>query len=78
MAPEIIKELPYDSSVDIWALGVLCFIMLSGKPPFKGSSKDEIFVQITSKNITYTGETWKIISKEAKSFIKKMLIRDSK
>ena len=44
MAPEIIKTLPYDSSVDIWALGVLCYIMLSGKPPFKGSSKDEIFI----------------------------------
>jgi serine/threonine protein kinase len=44
MAPEIIKQLSYDSSVDIWALGVLCYIMLSGKPPFKGSSKDEIFI----------------------------------
>jgi serine/threonine protein kinase len=77
MAPEIIKQLSYNSSVDIWALGVLCYIMLSGKPPFKGSSKDEIFIQITSKNITYTGEIWKNTSKEAKNFIKKMLIRDA-
>lgn len=44
MAPEIIKKLPYDCSVDIWALGVLAYIMLSGKPPFKGKTKDEIFV----------------------------------
>jgi serine/threonine protein kinase len=44
MAPEIIKKLPYNCAVDIWALGVLSYIMLSGKPPFKGRSKDEIFV----------------------------------
>jgi len=78
MAPEIIKKLPYDCSVDIWALGVLTYIMMCGKPPFKGRSKDDVFVEITTKNITYTGETWKNISKEAKSFIRKMLIRDPK
>lgn len=78
MAPEIIKQSPYDCSVDIWAVGVMVYIMLSGKPPFKGKSKDEIFVQITSKNITYSGDIWKNSSKEAKSFIKKMLVRDPK
>ena len=78
MAPEIIKETPYDCAVDIWALGVLCYIMLSGKPPFKGRSKDEIFVQITSKQIAYTSDHWKNASKEAKAFLKKMLVRDPK
>ena len=78
MAPEIIKKLPYDCSVDIWALGVLTFIMLCGRPPFKGRSKDEIFVEITTKNINYTGEIWKKTSKEAKAFVKSMLMRDPK
>jgi serine/threonine protein kinase len=78
MAPEIIKKLPYDCTVDIWALGVLTYIMLSGKPPFKGRSKDEVFIEITTKNITYSGETWKNISKEAKNFVRKMLVRDPK
>ena len=59
MAPEIIKKMPYDCSVDVWAIGVLCYIMLSGKPPFKGKSKDEIFSQITSKNISYSSDVWK-------------------
>ena len=44
MAPEIIKQLKYDCSVDIWAMGVLLYIMLSGRPPFKGKTKDDIFV----------------------------------
>lgn len=78
MAPEIIKKLPYDSSVDIWALGVLTYIMLSGKPPFKGKTKDDVFVEITTKNINYTSDHWKNISKDAKNFIRKMLIRDPK
>ena len=78
MAPEIIKKLPYDCSVDIWAVGVLTYIMLSGKPPFKGKTKDEVFVQITSKNISYSGDVWKSTSKEAKNFVKRLLIRDPK
>lgn len=44
MAPEIIKKQPYDCKVDIWAVGVMCYILLCGKPPFKGKSKDEVFV----------------------------------
>lgn len=36
MAPEIIKKRPYDSSVDIWAIGIMTYLMLCGKPPFKG------------------------------------------
>jgi len=52
--------------------------MLCGKPPFKGRSKDEVFVEITTKNINYSGELWKHITKEAKNFIRKMLIRDPK
>ena len=44
LSPEILCNNPYNMKSDIWALGVLCYIMLSGKPPFKGSSKDEIFV----------------------------------
>ena len=58
MAPEIIKKLPYDTAVDIWAVGVMTYIILSGKPPFKGKSKDEVFVQITTKNIQFTSEIW--------------------
>ena len=78
MAPEIIKKLTYDCSVDIWALGVMTYIMLSGKPPFKGKSKDEVFVEITSKNINFNLDAWRNISREAKNFVRKMLIRDPK
>jgi len=45
MAPEIVKKMKYDAKVDIWSLGVMVYIILSGKPPFSWKTKDEIFLQ---------------------------------
>lgn len=46
MAPEIIANQKYDAKVDIWSLGVVTYILLSGRPPFKGKSRAEIFESI--------------------------------
>jgi serine/threonine protein kinase len=43
MAPEIIRGEPYGSAVDIWAVGVITCILLTGRPPFFGKSKRAIF-----------------------------------
>lgn len=44
MAPEVVKKLKYDTKVDIWSLGIVTYILLSGRPPFAGKTKDEIYV----------------------------------
>ena len=44
MAPEVIKKVKYDTKVDIWSLGIVDYILLSGRPPFDGRSKDEIYL----------------------------------
>jgi calcium-dependent protein kinase len=48
MAPELCEEKEYDNRVDVWSTGVIAFILLSGMPPFLGSSKDEIYDTIIS------------------------------
>ena len=59
MAPEIILEEPYDEKVDIWSVGVITFILLSGRPPFTGKSKPEIFNSIKTKEVEFTNPCWK-------------------
>ena len=41
MAPEIIKEMPYDGSIDVWSLGVLLYELLHGYSPFRAQNLDE-------------------------------------
>jgi serine/threonine protein kinase len=42
MAPEIFEESGYDEKVDIWAVGVITYILLSGRPPFPGAGGEEV------------------------------------
>ena len=49
MAPEIYNKQAYDSKVDIWAIGVLAYILLTGVAPFPGNSKPVIGPQVVSK-----------------------------
>ena len=58
MAPEIIKKIKYDYKVDVWSLGVITYILLTGKPPFYGKSKDEIFLQVSTKAVSYSDPIW--------------------
>jgi serine/threonine protein kinase len=53
MAPEIVKGLAYDEKVDVWSIGVITFILLSGRPPFKGKNRDEIFDAIKKKDLEF-------------------------
>lgn len=58
MAPEIIKEEPYDEKVDIWSVGTIAYILLSGRPPFAGKSKPEIFNSITRNELSFKNAIW--------------------
>merc|ERR1712151_1153791 len=46
IAPEILREQDYGTSVDWWSFGVLLYEMLSGQPPFEADNEDELFESI--------------------------------
>lgn len=73
MAPEIIKGENYGPAVDIWAVGVITYVMLAGFPPFDGENDVEVFASIMAVRYDYPSPEWDDIPKEAKDFIDKIL-----
>lgn len=75
VAPEIIAETGYGLKVDIWAAGVITYILLCGFPPFRGSSEDQeaLFDQILMGQLDFPLPYWDNISDSAKELITSML-----
>jgi serine/threonine protein kinase len=72
-APELIKGEGYNESVDIWGLGVIFFMLLTGEFPFNGSSKESIFRRIQEKTLHFSKFG---LSKNEISLLKSMLSKD--
>lgn len=73
MAPEIIKGQKYNEKVDIWSIGVITYMLLSGRNPFPGKNKNEVKYLIVSKEVDLTKPYFKNVSTQAKDFIMKCL-----
>ncbi|CAL8241316.1 unnamed protein product [Merluccius merluccius] len=75
VAPEIIAETGYGLKVDIWAAGVITYILLCGFPPFRSESniQEELFDQILKGKLDFPSPDWDNISLPAKMLISQML-----
>jgi len=74
VAPEVLLGEPYDMSVDIWSIGVICYVLLCGFPPFYGESQKDLFENIMSGTFDFPSPEWDEVSEAAKEFIKKILV----
>ncbi|KAL7073040.1 hypothetical protein ACQ4LE_008336 [Meloidogyne hapla] len=74
VAPEIINSEPLQLATDIWALGVVTFILLSGASPFLGKTREKTFANISAVN--YKFPECSNFSLIVKDFIGRMLVRD--
>ena len=72
MSPEVLQG-NYDNKCDIWACGVILYIMLCGYPPFDGETENEILKAISKKKFSFPEEEWKSVSDDAKDLIKHMI-----
>lgn len=73
IAPELLKKEPYGKIVDLWALGVIVYVMLSGHLPFSADTAPKLFKQIMDGVYGYQREVWLSVSEQAKDFIDKLL-----
>ncbi|KAG6414029.1 hypothetical protein SASPL_126746 [Salvia splendens] len=77
IAPEVLKR-RYGPEADIWSVGVMLYILLSGVPPFWAESENGIFNAILRSHVDFSCDPWPNISNGAKDLIKKMLNPDPK
>ncbi|KAG2459312.1 KALRN protein, partial [Polypterus senegalus] len=77
-APELIQGCPVALSTDIWSIGVLAYVMLSGISPFLDESLEETCMNICRLDFSFPGEYFWSISNAAKDFIKAVLQSDGR
>ena len=85
LAPEIMKGQVYGPPVDIWAIGVITYILyeigpilsrLCGYPPFSSDNDVIMYRQILRGKFYFPSPEWDHVSQDAKDFISKLLIVD--
>ncbi|XP_008417616.1 death-associated protein kinase 1 isoform X1 [Poecilia reticulata] len=78
VAPEVVNYEPLGLEADMWSIGVITYILLSGASPFLGDSKQETLANVSAVDYTFDEEFFSNTSALAKDFIKRLLIKDPK
>ncbi|KAG9350774.1 hypothetical protein JZ751_024663 [Albula glossodonta] len=74
VAPEIVNYEPLGLEADMWSIGVITYILLSGASPFLGETKQETLTNISAVNYDFDEEYFSNTSELAKDFIRRLLV----
>ena len=78
IAPEVLRGQAYNEKCDIWSLGVILYVLLSGYPPFTGDDDEMIMQNVKVGMFEMDGPDWNLVSGEAKDLIQKMMEMNAK
>ena len=70
-APEVLQHLPYEKSVDLWGLGVVLYVMLSGRMPFNTVE------EVVNAEVSFDDDSWQLVSTFAKDLITRLIVKDA-
>eukprot|EP00744_Colponema_vietnamica_P021252 GILI01030324.1.p1 GENE.GILI01030324.1~~GILI01030324.1.p1 ORF type:complete len:273 (-),score=48.90 GILI01030324.1:102-920(-) len=73
IAPEMIRKTGYDFKVDIWAAGVICYVLLCGFAPYEDDDTQKLYKKIQDSRPTFPSPQWDTISLQAKDFVTYLL-----
>eukprot|EP00743_Colponemidia_sp_Colp-15_P012646 GILK01014465.1.p1 GENE.GILK01014465.1~~GILK01014465.1.p1 ORF type:complete len:373 (+),score=78.58 GILK01014465.1:146-1120(+) len=75
VSPEVLRG-RYSKECDIWSIGVITYMLLSGKPPFAGKSDAEILARVEQGVWTLDEPEFRMVSANAKDFLRRVLVVD--
>uniref|UniRef100_H3D2B2 Myosin, light chain kinase 5 n=1 Tax=Tetraodon nigroviridis TaxID=99883 RepID=H3D2B2_TETNG len=78
VAPEVINYEPVCAATDMWSIGVICYILLSGESPFQGDNDVETLALVTAAQWEFDEESFEEITQEAKDFISSLVIKETR
>ncbi|XP_026501254.2 myosin light chain kinase, smooth muscle-like [Vanessa tameamea] len=76
VAPEVVNFDQIGYGTDMWSIGVICYVLLSGLSPFMGETDIETMANVTIAKYDFDDEAFNEISEDAKDFISKLLVKD--
>ncbi|KAK5649551.1 hypothetical protein RI129_000580 [Pyrocoelia pectoralis] len=76
VAPEVVNFDDIGYGTDMWSVGVICYVLLSGLSPFMGHTDVETMANVTIGKYDFDDEAFRNISENAKDFIAKLLLKD--
>jgi calcium/calmodulin-dependent protein kinase I len=78
VGPEILLGVPYGTSVDMWSVGCIIYMLISGYAPFQAPNHRGLFRKVRAGDFTFHEQTWKKVSLEAKQLISHLLTVNAK
>jgi serine/threonine protein kinase len=76
IAPEIIELKPHGKPVDMWAIGIITYVLLSGYLPYEATTRVQYKRQVLKGKLEFHRDYWENVSPEAIDLIRKLLVVD--